>query len=121
MCKDDYKFRKTIIFQQDLTGTGTFVKRLDVPFTPTLMKVKNIAYRYTGKDATIEDSVTVVRFNTIGKKIGSFLDGQSTHPELTFQINTPIQGEHTFEVLDGLDDHDIGRDGVLVVVLEFLA
>jgi hypothetical protein len=110
--------QEIIIFAKTLDNTGKFSERIDLSFAPTIMKVKNITY---GGDGT-EEKVSVLRWDSLGLKIGAISDGQFFHPELVFKLNgRSIQGQQEFSVRLASDAIDLVRTGVLVVVLEFSA
>jgi len=116
----DSKHQKIVFLSQDLTGVGAFSKTVNLDFTPKILKVKNISYRYTGQDATIEAAVSALRLDGVGK-IGTVMDGQFMHPELSFNIDGVSIGNYMkFSIIDENEALETARNGVLFIVLEFL-
>ena len=118
----EFKRQEIRFIAQDLTGLSSFTKLLSLPFTPAKMRVKNIQYRYLMTDAGIENELLLIRMKSLNRIIGSFGDGQMIHPELQFDVSgSNVIGSQEFEILSSDGDVDANNDGVLIIVLEFLA
>jgi hypothetical protein len=112
--------QKNITINQKLVVNTEFKKNITLNFQPDQMNVKQITL--VGDRAALKDGVVVLFCPTINETLGSFFDGSSVNPQLSFYAkNFTNQTEWTFRVIHVQTGAISGiQEGDLSFQLEFL-
>ena len=117
--------RKNIILAHsfvDVLNTNPFIKKhIDLSFQPDTMIVKLINALGTQDLQTREDEVYTLFCRNINEHIGSFFDGSTSTPNLTFDVsNATFNTEWIIESQRYNGSLDRTSSAIIIIHLEFL-
>lgn len=111
-------FQNVSIFV-DLNGnvTGSFNQNININFIPDIMKV--ITFRYIPPAA--EGFITTIYSDIVNEPLFNFTDNSYDSPQHVILLNgKPVNGSHFFNIRDVTGNINIGRQGELFFILQFI-
>lgn len=78
----------------------SFSETLDVPFTPTHIKISNIYYEADPNDAHVY-ILSSNLINSLDNRLGVIVDGLTSSEPIVFTNDKPVSGSYDFNINNG--------------------
>lgn len=109
--------RKTVFLSNRFVNTNPafFVRRIDVPFQPSYVIVRQLSYNI------VEASLNIIRVNFVEGGILGVVDDATINPgSILNVVNGSLNGEYRIEVIDDTGAIPTDRTGHISIQLEFV-